>query len=215
MAIDLAKSVPMRLRHLQDDGVDTVAFHALAALPGPFLPWTRFTLRPAALLAVLNDTVINDRRSIVECGSGNSTVYTARLLRQLGRGHITTIDHDERFAQVTRDALAREGLEDVATVACAPLVDGWYDPRQIPECHATDLLVVDGPPSYDEARRLARAPALGYFAASLVEGATVFLDDARRAGERDVLSRWERESGRTFVEERGGYAVSGPAVVAI
>jgi hypothetical protein len=54
--------------------------HALAMLPGAYLPWSAGTMRPAVFVTVCNDIVLNDRRRIVELGSGISTVLLARLL---------------------------------------------------------------------------------------------------------------------------------------
>ena len=64
---------------------DDAARFALGALSGPYLPWGSGTMRPAGLVAVCNDIVLNDRRRIVELGSGISTVLFARLLAQVQR----------------------------------------------------------------------------------------------------------------------------------
>ena len=63
---------------------DVDASFALRALPGPYLPWGSGSMRPAGLVEVCNDVVLNDRCNIVELGSGVSTVMVARLLAQLG-----------------------------------------------------------------------------------------------------------------------------------
>ncbi len=39
-------------------------------------------MRPAGLVTVCNDIVLNERRRIVELGSGVSTVLLARLMHQ-------------------------------------------------------------------------------------------------------------------------------------
>ena len=57
---------------------DAAARYALAALPGPYLPWGSGALRPAGLATVCNDVVLNVRRRVVELGSGVSTVMLAR-----------------------------------------------------------------------------------------------------------------------------------------
>lgn len=195
------------------DAQDATALQALAALSGPFLPWTSFSMRPAAILAVVTDVALNDRRSIVECGSGNSTVFLARLLAQRGgAGHVHSIDHDARWAEATREALRREGLEHLADVSHAPLVDGWYDRGALPAVEAVDLLVVDGPPGWDVAAGApipgAREPALDVFRERLAPGATVVLDDIDREGERRIVAAWEGRHGLRFRLERGGYAIA-------
>src|SRR4051812_26639234 len=51
--------VPRRLRQAEHDGADAIAMQQLAALPGPFLPWTSYTMRPTTIVAILSDIAIN------------------------------------------------------------------------------------------------------------------------------------------------------------
>jgi predicted O-methyltransferase YrrM len=169
-------------------------------------------MRPSTILAVLSDIVIYARESVVECGSGNSTLYVARLLREREQGHIVTIDHDAAWAGLTRRLLESEGLDDWATVVLAPLNGGWYDVAALPTITSIDLLVVDGPPAFTRSAQYARAPALDHFASVLTPDSTVILDDARRRGERAVLAEWTRRHGRHFEVQRGGYGVSAPHI---
>jgi rhodanese-related sulfurtransferase len=202
----------VRMRTLEANVADSVAMHGLAALPGPFLPWTSFSMRPAAILAILNDIEIYDRRVIVECGSGNSTIFAARLLALRGVGFVTTLEHDSLWAALTERLLERESLSQWARVVRAPLVDGWYDVTAIPALTAIDLLVVDGPPAWARHAREARAPALDYFADRLTDNSTVMLDDGWRRGERRVVDRWTETHSRRFRREPGGFAISAPHV---
>ncbi len=183
---------------------DRFAEHALSALPGPFLPWSRFAMRPGGILAVLNDVWLHDRQTIVECGAGISTVYTGRLLKQRGYGALVSIEHDELWFSRLRQVVDAEELP--VTVVHAPLTvrahGAWYDTSRIPRQDEVDLLVVDGPPANHRAIREARYPALPHFAPVLVPGATVILDDILRRGETIVADRWEREFGLTMERRR-------------
>ena len=166
-------------------------------------------MRPSVVLAVLSDIAVNQRSHIVECGSGNSTLFIARLLRshEIPGARVLSIDHEPRWAALTRQALRREGLEELVTTCVAPLTAGWYDKSALPSVEEVDLLIVDGPPALAEKVDTARAPALGHFKGALVQGAAVFLDDADRPGERQVLAAWEREFGLEFEVRRGGFAI--------
>jgi predicted O-methyltransferase YrrM len=199
-----------RARNFEDAPGDSIAMQALATLPGSFLPWTSFAMRPEAILAILTDIEINERKALVECGSGNSTVYSARLLRVRGEGHLTSIDNDPDWAALTRRLLEREGLSEWATVVDAPLVNGWYDKTKIPAIADVDLLVVDGPPAFRADIRRAREEALDHFAGQMTLNSTVILDDARRKGEQIVMEQWTDRHGRKFRTERGGHAISAP-----
>jgi predicted O-methyltransferase YrrM len=168
-------------------------------------------MRPSGLVAVCNDIVHGARTSVVECGSGVSTVVLARLLRERGAGTLTALEHDAHWAEMVRDLLRREDLDGVARVVDAPLEGDppWYAEAALRELPAVvDLLVVDGPPANAAGQGTRRAPALPRLAHRLADGATVVLDDIARAGEREVLDGWEARSGWRFKrDERAGIAV--------
>jgi predicted O-methyltransferase YrrM len=138
--------------------------------------------------------------AIVECGSGVSTVVQAQAAKLNGRGHVYSIDHDAGFASQTRQALEEYGLSDWATVTHAPLTRSeiggtaweWYDLRLLPEIGSIDLLFIDGPPA-DAPKPLARYPAGPVLFPRLSPDGAVFLDDAGRPGEVEVLRRWSGE----------------------
>jgi hypothetical protein len=174
---------------------------------GGYLPWSEGSMSPAGLAAVANEVSYAERRTIVELGSGVSTILLARLARQLG-GRIWALEHHPGWAGWVRRALERDGLGDVATVLDAPLephpaaIDGapWYAPGALAELPGSgvELLLVDGPPGYGEGMARSRYPALPVLRERLAEGAIVVLDDAQRDGEGEILDAWERDQGFSF-----------------
>jgi predicted O-methyltransferase YrrM len=167
-------------------------------------------MRSGGLVVVCNDVVLNDRRRILELGSGVSTVMLARLLAQLGgpeKRRLVAVEHDARWCRWVTGQLAAEGVGADVTVVEAPLrvpaaLDGglaWYDETVVEAAlDVIDLLVVDGPPAFEAGLGLARHRALPVLRDRLAPGATVVLDDVERAGEQEVLRRWEDEFGLTF-----------------
>lgn len=196
-------------------GADAAGF-ALGALPGPYLPWSSGAMRPAGLVEVCNDVVLNDRRRIVELGSGVSTILLARLLDQSDAAderQLVAIEHDARWHGWVVGQLARERTAAHVTVVHArlrppgALGEGtdWYDATALLRGldgamggALIDLLVVDGPPAFAAGLALARHPALPVLRHRLATGATVVLDDVERGGEQEVLRRWEAEFGIVF-----------------
>jgi predicted O-methyltransferase YrrM len=185
------------------------ASFALRALPGPYLPWGSGSMRPAGLVEVCNDVVLNDRGNIVELGSGVSTVMLARLLAQLGgtsRRRLTAVEHDARWRRWVVGQLRAEGVGADVVVVDAPLQPfthggglAWYDQAAVDAAiDVVDLLIVDGPPAFESGFGLARHRALVVLRDRLVPGATVVLDDIERDGEQEVLRRWEDEFGLAF-----------------
>lgn len=175
---------------------------------GGYLPWSEGAMRPSGLVDICNEIVLAKRRRILELGSGTSTVLLARLLRTTG-GTLTAIEHDARWATWVAGQLAAEQLQDVARVVHVPLepsppeVGGlpWYAAEPLAQAladGAPDLLIVDGPPAYRSGESLARLPAVPMLLDRLAPDAAIVLDDIARAGELEVLERWEHRSDLRF-----------------
>lgn len=177
------------------------------AVVDPDLPWSDWSLEPAAV-DVLCARVRAGCREVVECGSGVSTVMLARALRDVGGGHLHSLEHDHAWAARVRELLDREDLERIAKLVEAPLRPhplarsecGWYAAAELallPDS-GIDLLLVDGPPAGEPQLGEARYPALPALAARLAPDAVVALDDVDRPGEAAVLAAWERETEFRF-----------------
>src|SRR5579863_3775956 len=185
---------------------DILGLQALSPLSSAYLPWTVSSMRPSGVAAVLNEILVNRRRTIVELGGGISTCFIARLLSRLNGGHLWTVEHDERWADFLESQLTSEGLQQFVTVVRASLepVDSnwpgeenaWYQRKKLNTVLAGqsfDLLLIDGPPAYQAEWTHARYPAVPFFAPLLADDYAVILDDVDRAGEQDIMKRWESE----------------------
>lgn len=178
------------------------ALYSTLELTAPLPPLGDWAIDPLFGVCLVN--VVLDCRPgpsvVVECGSGASTVITAAALRRHGiDGHVTSLESDPVYADVTRGYLRRHGLEAFATVYTASLVEGdhgfgvWYDTEALGSLAGpVELLVVDGPPTTGTSPT-ARGPALDVMAGRLAPGARVLVDDALRPGEQEVLDRWGRD----------------------
>lgn len=144
------------------------------------------------------EVVEHGRTSVLECGSGSTTVILAYACREIGAGQVVALEHDARFAANTRKMLDERGLSKWAEVRDAPLTDvligertwRWYDPAGLVD-GPFDLVLVDGPPGSTGPE--ARYPAVPMLFDRLTDDALVVLDDARRADEQAVGDRWAAE----------------------
>ncbi len=171
------------------------------------LPYVRHWSAAADFLGLIIDHILAHRpHTIVECGSGLTTLFMARTCAMVERGRLFGLEHAPEHAACCRAELERYGLAGWATVLDAPLrpwvLGGerylWYDLAALPQV-PIDLLVIDAPPG--RLARLARYPALPLLHARLSPACTLFLDDAARSGEREILARWRAEFANFVVTE--------------
>ncbi len=150
--------------------------------------------------------------TILDVGSGSSTVLAALVVRARGLGgQVWALDADPAFAEETRGYLRDHGVDEFATVVDAPLIDVdlpdgstalWYDLAGLPDIGPVDILFVDGP--IGALASQVRYPAFPLLADRLREGALVVLDDTDRADERAIVRRWlgMEASGRRLEKDR-------------
>ena len=117
--------------------LDTIAIQKLVTLSDGYIPWTASSIRPSAIVKILNDITINERKNIIEFGSGVSTVFIAKTIRNSG-GHLYTVDHDGSWIKVVKKMLKKENLGDVVSFIHAPMnasifslnKSDWYDEKK-------------------------------------------------------------------------------------
>jgi predicted O-methyltransferase YrrM len=198
---DELNQVKNRLSLLGNSIAETQGLVQLSGLNQPYpMPFGgNWALTPDAAVILAREIVIRRPNTIVELGSGVSTVMVGRLLQQMECGHLISLDHDPDWAEETRRHILANGLQDYVEVLDAPLArqqfDGkefnWYQiPDRLQGIEQIDMLTVDGPPQTTDSAVLARYPALPAFAAQLSEHAVIFIDDAKRVTEQEMVKKW-------------------------
>lgn len=146
-------------------------------------------------------SILRDRKpeTVVDLGSGLTTLIAAYCLEKNGKGTVQSFDHDKNYADKTKKILQIHGLEHRAKVFHAPLVKTkigdeqylWYEQSALDPKIAIDVLIVDGPPG--SSSDFARYPALPLLYKYMNRSATIMLDDGAREAERIIARRWETE----------------------
>lgn len=157
-----------------------------------------FALSPRGMWQVINLVREQAPSTIVELGSGLSTLYLSRAVTNSAGSAIYSLEHEFEYLEATRQVLEMHGATERVELIHAPLVDtdvggrtfSWYQvsdrlPAKI------DLLLVDGPPG--ASGPLARLPALECLLDRLQPGAVIVLDDAHREDEREIARSWIRD----------------------
>ena len=164
------------------------------ALPLP--PMRDMAISPDFAATLVSIVMESRPTTILEFGSGTSTLLCGYCLKHLGGGTVISVNHDQKYADQTMEAVREHGLAAFARVEHAPLRTlslpagswQWYDTAFLARVPAVDLLIVDGPPRW--LQRLARYPALPITIGKLGPAATILIDDARRPDEQEMVGRW-------------------------
>ena len=148
-------------------------------------------------LQIVVDHCFETRPSVVlECGSGMSTLMLARCCQLNQHGHVYSLEDGEEFANNIETYLDRYDLRAYASVLHAPLrnqsVNGnqydWYAPEKVPE-RRIDMLIIDGPSGFIQ--KNSRYPALPLLFDNLAQYCVIYLDDAARQDEKEIVDLWK------------------------
>ncbi|MDR3570639.1 MAG: class I SAM-dependent methyltransferase [Candidatus Pacebacteria bacterium] len=148
------------------------------------------------MIVILRDLQSRQRSKVIEFGGGESTLAIAALLKtSASGGTIETIEHDSAFAEELRGRLARAALSDIAAVNTAPLRHypaqlGFQEFRSYDLAGVDlsfDVAFVDGP-IVDQFGAATRLVPLRWCMERMKPGRAIYLDDAARQPERDIVS---------------------------
>jgi predicted O-methyltransferase YrrM len=174
-----------------------------------FLPFSNASIRPFSMACILNDLLINKRKSILEFGAGLSTILMGRLIAQHRLDSIIiSVEQDKGWIEFIQELIDKEKLEKIVRLLYAPLVDSaksldnnkWYDENSLRliENVKLDMVIIDGPTAWEPQKHKARYPAFPFIINKLANDAVVYLDDAERKGEQFIIKKWEKEFNVKF-----------------
>jgi predicted O-methyltransferase YrrM len=164
-----------------------------------FPPMRDWAISCDLALFLYEKIVQNKPNLVVELGSGVSTVVIAYALKELQKGKLISIDHDESYLAQTKKVLERHELSRLVDLNLAPLSDvkvnndvvKWYEIDKKVINDNIDILFIDGPPR--TVFNQARYPALPFFMDHLSKNSLIILDDGTREDEKSIVDRWHKE----------------------
>lgn len=177
------------------------------------LPVTKDWSAAPDFLKIISDFCLENKpENIVECSSGTSSLVLAKCCQLNQCGHVFSLENGQDYVQQTESQLKDFALNDCCDVIYAPLKtvqlagDGfqWYDFGSLPDIEI-DLLVIDGPPGFIQ--KNSRYPALPLLKNKLAKKCVIYLDDAARDDEKELVKRWLDECPEFYADyidnERG------------
>ncbi len=167
----------------------------------PFPEMRRWAGSPDLLLYYSRLIIELKPGTIVELGSGVSSIVSGYSVEMNKKGKVIALDHEQSWGGKTGEALKQHGLEKKVEVRFAPLVTSglnggfsqWYDLEVINDVKSIDLLLVDGPPdSYDQENLM---PALHLLKDRFNDNTVILFDDTYRPIFRSKIMQWAEENG--------------------
>ncbi len=171
------------------------------------LPVTEHWSAAPDFLKIISDYCLEKKpQIIVECSSGTSSLVLAQCCQLNQIGCVYSLENGEEFVTEIIQQLDDFMLSEYCDVIHAPLQDvqlnsenfQWYALDNFPAVEI-DMLVIDGPPGF--LQKHSRYPALPMLNDILGEHSAVFLDDAAREDEQELVRRWLK----TYPEFRAEY----------
>lgn len=180
------------------------------------LPYTPdWSAAPDFLKLIVEHCLETRPATVLECSSGLTTVMLARCCQLNRHGKVYSLEDGEEYAIKTRKSLDHNTLEKYAAIIHAPLektnINGidyaWYDMKNIPE-RSIDMLVIDGPSGFIQ--KNSRYPALPLLFDRLSDHCMIFLDDAARDDEKEIIKFWIKEHpeiSHEYIETERGCSI--------
>ena len=154
-------------------------------------PMRGWAISPDAMNWILADLQERNAPTVIEFGSGQSTIIFAAALKR-NNGRLYSVEHDPVYCEAIRTQLNSCGLGTSVEFIHAPLFDGdgpppirSYDMSKVPEI-PVDVALIDGPPYFNGP--LTRLTPLRWAARHINPGGTIFLDDSDRQSEQSCLN---------------------------
>lgn len=170
-----------------------------------FIPLTEWSLSPKTIAHVLNEIIIHKRKSIIEFGSGASTIYIAKLIKSMNlECMFFSVESNSEWAAEMSRQLKLHRLEEYVVIIQAPLTPVpehlsckeqkiWYDADSIQlaikGAPLFDLVIIDGPAG--NSTPFARFSAIPFLEKNLASSFSLFLDDIGRNHELQIIKEWQ------------------------
>ncbi|RYM34012.1 hypothetical protein ERX46_08585 [Brumimicrobium glaciale] len=148
---------------------------------------------------VVNSILLNNGGTILDIGSGISTVLYGAAIKKCGKGRVISLEHSKEYYDKTISLIREHKLEDICEIHYCPLKEYviagkkwlWYDIEKVKLPKELAIISVDGPPG--DTQHLARYPVLPILISTVSLNTIIYLDDANRDEEQEIAKQWKNQ----------------------
>lgn len=176
-----------------------------------YLPLTDWATGPEFLCHISNEICINNRRNIIEFGSGVTTIVLARLAKINSINlTITTIDQSKEWQNIVKQIAVRDCVDQYIKFVLNPIKPGVYgditetQQRIFSEKEKFDCAIIDGPASGHDFTRLESMPIIKDY---LCDSFAIFFHDTDRNEEKQLAEEWAKRLHNVHLTSFSRYAV--------
>lgn len=167
--------------------------------PSAMYLFSSWSISPASLYWLYKEIGQGPTTSILEFGSGLSTVVAAKALQGKSHSNITSIESDIEHLKRVAWVLDQLGLSENVNLVHAPITKeqgiSWYNRKIVNDALSNnifDFAIIDGPPTSTGLN--ARTPAANMIKKHVRLGGQVLIDDVDRRDESELLSHFTASS---------------------
>jgi predicted RNA methylase len=180
------------------DRIDALmSIHALLDFNKPFPIMHEWTISSDFAHAILTTILDKGEGSVIDIGSGVSTLLMGYGVMQNGSGKVISLEHSKEYFEKTKALIKAHQLESYCEVHFCPLIEYiieeekwlWYDISDVKFPEDIALMSVDGPPG--DTQLMARYPAIPILEKYITDQTIIYLDDAYRSEEAEIAKKWE------------------------
>lgn len=171
-----------------------------------FIPFTTWSISPSTISHILNNILLNQKKSIIELGLGASSLYIAKFLKLNSVQNVSyyCVESDKNWISKISELAELYDIKDYLKIIYAPISsvgteicyknqNKWYNTSHLEKSllnRKFDLMIVDGP--WKGVSPFARFSAIPFFQPWLSDNFSIFLDDTDRAEEWEIAGEWKK-----------------------
>jgi hypothetical protein len=164
---------------------------------GMIIPYNSMSISPRAMMVIINHILINDIKTIVEFGSGISTIFLNNLSKKNNLSlNITSVDHDGSWQKKIKEKYNLEQVKFIHAPQKGVIkFKGsdfiWYEQTAMGgiDKSAVDFVIIDGP--IGEKSLYERAGAFEFFKSELNRKSfSCLMDDTNFKELKEVMAQY-------------------------